>query len=151
MDVVSSNLKHFALNNGFADLQPILARDPDNWRSRNLAEEDIKAIEAVYSDTMPPQDAAALYWYARNSLFFSHGYENDARVMLCRYGDLVTTPGPIMRQAYDFIGHEYPGDRIVADVFSGSKGKGKDTPLSDPVRKMCEEMWQRLNEAAKNQ
>lgn len=150
-DVASSNLKYFSSDTGFKDLIPILARDPENWRSRNLAEADIQAIEAVYSEAMDPHDAAALFWYARNSLYFSLGYENDPRIALCRYGDLVTNPGGIMRQAYQFIGHPYPGDRIVEDVFSGSKGKGKDVPLSDAVHAMCENMWQRLNEAIKQQ
>ncbi len=148
-DVASSNMQFFSRENGFTDLLPILARDPDDWHSRNLAEDDIQIIEKVYSPTMDPHDAAALFWYARNSLYFSHELEKEGRIALCRYGDLVTQPGSIMRQAYSFIGHTYPGDHIVGDVFSGSKGKGKDIPLSDPVRQLCEEMWQRLNDSGK--
>jgi hypothetical protein len=150
-DVASSNLKYFSTDTGFKDLIPILARDQVNWRSRNMAESDTRAIEAVYSESMDPHDAAALFWYARNSLYFSCGYDDDSRIALCRYGDLVTEPGQVMRQAYQFVGHPYPGDRIVADVFSGSKGKGKDVPLSDAILKMCEALWERLNAAAEHQ
>jgi Sulfotransferase domain len=146
-DVASSNLKFFSQENGFTDLHPILKRSAGNWRSQNMAEIDIRAIESVYSDNMDPHDAAALFWYARNSLFFSRKYVDDPRIALCCYGEMVTKPDQIMRQAYDFIGHEYPGDKIVKDVFSRSRGKGRNIPLSPGVRQLCEEMWDRLNSA----
>ncbi|MCK5879497.1 MAG: sulfotransferase family protein, partial [Holophagae bacterium] len=93
---------------------------------------------------MDSHDAAALFWYARNSLFFSGGFHEDDRVRLCRYSDLVTRPAEIMTEAYRFIDRPYPGDRIVADVFSSSRGRGVDLELSPPVRKLCEGMLARL-------
>ncbi len=71
----------------------------------------------------------------------------DSRIALCRYGDLVSEPDLVMRRAYEFLGCPYPGSHIVRDVFSGSRGKGREVPLSQPVLSMCEDLLVRLDEA----
>lgn len=142
--VVLSNLKFFGADTGHRDLVSIVAGDESNWRAEKLGAADRDHILDIYSPEMDPHDAAALFWYARNSLFFSRGFARDSRIRLCRYSDLVTCPGEVMARAYDFIGRPYPGDRIVKDVFSGSRSRGSDLELSPPVRELCEGMLSRL-------
>lgn len=144
-DVVSSSLKYFGGDVGHGDLEPILGADASDWRAEKLAEEDRSRIGELYRDDLPGHDAAALFWYARNSLFFSNGFSTDPRVVPCRYGDLVTRPGPVMEAAYMFLGRPYPGDRIVADVFGGSKGKGGHVTLMPAIEETCQTMLQRLD------
>ena len=146
--VVTSNLKFFGPDTGHKDLAPIIAGDDANWRAEKLAESERDIIRDLYAPEMDPHDAAALYWYARNSLFFSRGFHADGRIMLCRYSDLVTRPAEIMTGAYRFIERPYPGDRIVADVFSGSRSRGHTLELSPRVRELCEGMLARLDESA---
>lgn len=145
-DVVLSNLKYFGQDTGHKDLVPILAGDEGNWRAESLAEADRNIIRDLYSPDMDPQEAAALFWYARNSLFFSRGFDKESRIMPCRYSELVTRPAEIMAAAYRFIDFPYPGDRIVADVFTGSRGRGLDLELSPPVMDLCLGMLARLDE-----
>jgi len=146
--VVLSNLKYFGQDTGHRDLAFIIAGDSTNWRAEKIAESDRDIIMGLYSPDMDPRDAAALYWCARNSLFFSRGFDSDDRVKTCRYSDLVTRPAEIMAYAYRFIDRPYPGDRIVADVFTGSKGRGRDLDLSPSVRELCEGMLTRLDDCA---
>jgi len=146
--VVLSNLKYFGRNTGHKDLAPIIAGDAANWRAEKLAESDRDIIRDLYSPEMDPHDAAALYWYARNSLFFSRGFHADGRIMACRYSDLVIRPAEIMAEAYRFVGRPYPGDRIVADVFTGSRGRGRELELSPRVRELCEGMLTKLDGSA---
>lgn len=143
-DVVRSNLQFFGRENGLKDLVPIIAEDQANWRAENLGAEDLEIIRGLYSPDMNPFDAAALFWYARNSHYFSKNYPDDSRIRLCRYEDLVTDPTGIMVDVYDFVGRPYPGDRIVSGVFPDSKGKGRDVNLSAPVRGVCEELLKRI-------
>jgi len=143
--VVLSNLKFFGPDTGHKDLAPILAGDSSNWRAEKLAPADRDIILDLHTPDMDPHDAAALFWFARNSLYFSRGFENDPRIRICRYGDLVTRPAAVMSQAYEFIGRPYPGDRIVADVFAGSRERGRDLDLSPPVRELCDNMLSRLD------
>ncbi|RLA56645.1 MAG: hypothetical protein DRR04_13915 [Gammaproteobacteria bacterium] len=148
--VALSNLKYFGQETGHRDLAPIIAGDTSNWRAEKLADSDRDIIRDLYSHDMDPYDAAALFWYARNSLFFSRGFDVDSRIMLCRYSNLVIRPAEIMAEAYRFIDRPYPGDRIVADVFSGSKDRGRDLNLSPPVLELCEGMLTRLDDWAES-
>lgn len=145
--VVLSSLKYFGQETGHTDLAPILAGDETNWRAEKLSAATRRTITELYSSEMDPRDAAALYWYARNSLYFSRGFDQDDRVRVCRYEDLVTRPEEIMAGAYSFIGRPYPGDGIVKDVFAHSRSRGRGLDLSPPVRRLCDDMLARLDEA----
>lgn len=147
--VVLSNLNFFGLETGHRDLSPIVKGDKSNWRAEKLASADREIILDLYSPEMDPHEAAALFWYARNSLYFARGFDQDPRIRLCRYSDLVTRPGEIMTKAYDFLGKPYPGNRIVKDVFTGSRGRGRDLDLSPPVRDLCQAMLSRLDAQAR--
>lgn len=143
-DVVRSNLRYFGDDTGHRDLAPILAEDQSNWRGQNLSREASESIRRVYSPDLSGHDAAALFWYARNSLFFSQGLQNEPTVTTCCYDDLVREPARIMSCAYQILDKPYPGDRIVADVFDRSVGKGKELLLSPDVESLCEDMLDRL-------
>jgi hypothetical protein len=143
--VALSNLKYFGSTTGHQDLVPILEGDESNWRAEKLAPADRAIIRDLYAPEMDPYEAAALFWYARNSLFFSRGYHRDSRIQPCQYGDLVTRPGYIMKQAYRWLGRTYPGDRIVKDVFTASLTRGSELKMSSPVRDLCEGMLRQLD------
>lgn len=144
-DVAASNLKAFGEDNGHRDLQPLLANDPNNWRSQNSSEQTRATIGRYYSADMNPFDAAALFWWARMQLFFEQGLDQNPNVLLSRYEDLVMNPGKTMRQTYAFIERPYPGDHIVRDVNAQSVGKGRITKLSPSVDELCGEMLSRLD------
>ena len=146
--VVFSNLKYFGPDTGHRDLAPIVAADESNWRAERLAPADRNIILDLYKPDMDPHDAAALYWYARNSLYFSRSFDQDARIRVCRYSDLVTRPAKVIAQAYGFIGRPYPGDGIVRDVFTGSRGRGRDLDLSPRVHELCKGLLSRLDDHA---
>ena len=143
-DVARSNLRYFGEDTGHRDLQPILAGDTGNWRAQHVAPSTLKTLQDLYAPDLPSHDAAALFWYARNRLFFTRDFVQDPRVGLCRYEDLVSEPARVMTAGYEFIGRPYPGDRIVADVFSSSKGKGRDLDLTPAVGSLCRELLDRL-------
>ena len=146
-DVAASNLKKFGLNNGIDDLKPIFEEDHDNWRAERISEETRSIIRKYYSENMSPKDAAALFWYVRNILFFERGFENGQQVYLCNYKDLVTAPIKSMEKIYEFIGIPYPEKTIVSEVHSGSVGKGTSFDLSPQIEALCEGLWERLNAA----
>jgi hypothetical protein len=144
-DVASSNLKAFGMDNGINDIRPIAAGDETNWRSQNAGEETKALVRRFFADDMNPYDAAALFWYARNQLFFDQGLDQDPRrAMLCRYEDLAVDPAKMMKRVYAFIGTPYPGDEIVQDVHPQSVGKGKKINLSPEVERLCDGLLERM-------
>jgi len=144
-DVVLSNLEYFGDQTGHQDLQAIVSGDTTNWRAEGLGAAAQEVVRDLYHAELPAADAAALFWYARNSLYFSGDYAADSRVNLCRYGDLVIQPALVMTAAYQFLGRPYPGDRIVADVFSGSRGRGRAVDLTPAVEQLCAALLGRLD------
>lgn len=143
-DVAASNLQAFGLQNGINDLRPIAEGEPNNWRSENVSAEIRAVIQRLFDEAMDPYDAAALFWYARNQLYFDLGLENDPRVMLCQYDQLVQQPAQMVQSIYRFAGRPYPGDYIVNEVHDSSVNKGQEIVLSPEVHMLCEEMWQKL-------
>ena len=144
-DVALSNIEFFGPDNGNRDLAPILADDPEDWRSQHLEPDARTLLREAWHDGLSPQDAAALFWWARNSLLFSMDGHPDPRVGICRYEDLLADPTTVMRQAYDHVGRRFPGPRIVRDVIPTPRRGQRNIHLDTKVQEMCEEMLTRLD------
>ncbi|MGI9225475.1 MAG: sulfotransferase domain-containing protein [Woeseiaceae bacterium] len=149
-DIVNSNLTKFGIRNGIDDLRPIVNEEEDNWRSEACSEETRNTIRKYFSESMNPRDAAALFWYARNRLYFEQELFRDNRVMLMEYENFVRNPASTMRQMYELCDRPYPGDYLVAEVATGSISKGRNIDLSPEVDELCNNMLTRLQDAARN-
>lgn len=141
-DVVSSDLKKFGANNGTANLRKIL--EGDTWRSEQMSASTLALIKKYYKEDMSQNDAAALYWYTRNILFFDQGLEGNGKIVICKYEDLVSKPKEAMKKLYEHIDLEYPKKDITARVFSSSIKKGKDTVLHPDIESLCEDLYGKL-------
>lgn len=143
-DVASSYLKHWGTNNGIRNLRPLVNGEENNWRSENRSDSLKMTVKKLFSEDMPPFDAAALFWYVRNTLFFDLNLMDNPDVMMCRYEDLVISPSEIVKTVYSFCNIPYPGDNIVSDVHAKSISKGKTIHLSPEIDKLCSELLDRL-------
>lgn len=144
-DVVASNLRKFGERNGIDDIRPIAKGDPDNWRSEKASDYTRSVIQTHFAEDMPVHDAAALFWFARNQLFFEQGLDNNPRVLLVRYRDFTSKPGETMRRVYAYLQRPYPGDRMLREVHSESVGKGSRVELSPEIERLCKDLWHKLD------
>ncbi len=143
-DVASSNLRHFGMNNGIKDLTPIYENNKSDWRGAGASEKVRELVSKYFSQDMNPYDAAVLFWYVRNEIFFEHKLYENPNIMMVRYEDLVTNPEKMMKKIYSFIEKEFPGNHIFAKVHSSSLGKGKEINISPEIKELAEEMTERL-------
>lgn len=144
-DVACSNILHWGPRNGINDLRPIVRNEPDNWRSENVSvARDI--VKEFFSEEMNAYDAAALFWFVRNSFFFELDLANNSNVKLCKYNKLVTSPSKDVKEIYEFLGRSFPGNRIVSSIFSSSVNKGRDVKLSPEVDQLCMELLKKLDD-----
>jgi hypothetical protein len=150
-DVALSNLKKFGIRNGIKDLRPIVERNFDDWRAEKSSKNITKIVNKYFFEDMDPNDAAALFWFLRNSIFFELNLRKNPNVMLCRYEQLVRNPNDTVKNIYRFIGIKYPGKRILADVHSNSVDKGQKLHLSQEIDLMCRDLYDKLNTIHKNQ
>ena len=146
-DVAASNLRVFGGENGIDDIRPIVEYEMGNWRSENLSVDVRETIRKFFSENMNLYDAAVLFWYARNSLFFDLELDKNPDVFMCKYKDLVMKPGSMMQGIYENVGQPYPGDGIISEVHSQAFGKGKKLQLSTEVEALADAMFSRLDVA----
>lgn len=146
-DVAASSLKAFGVGVGVSDIRPFLSNDQTNWRSQNASQETRTIIATHFSEEMNPNDAAALFWYARNRLLFDQNLQDHPRVTLLRYEDFAQSPGESLEKIYRFLGQTYPGKGMLKEVHAKSVKKGKDVALSPEVDALCQELYGRLENA----
>jgi hypothetical protein len=145
-DVAFSNLACFGIRTGIKNLRPIVENESRNWRAENISGNTRRIVLNHFSEDMNPYDAAALFWFVRNNLFFELNLDDNPNVIMCRYVDLVTSPLRIMKGIYEFIGNDFPGEKIITQVHSSSVGKGKSVTLSAPIDLLCMNLLNRLDE-----
>ena len=141
-DVAASNLRRFGVGNGIDNLRPIVEGRTD-WRNAGLADETRTLVASLFDEAMPPMDAAALFWYCRNTLWFEQDLAADDRVRTCRYEQLVSDPGTMTDALYRWVGLSPPPSDTTSFVHARSVGKGRDT-IGPDVRRVCDAMWDRL-------
>jgi hypothetical protein len=146
--VTASDLSYFGAENGERNLRLLLSNEPPNWRGEVVPEATRAVVSRHYRPGMDPHDAAALFWWARTSLFFDLGLDQRPDVRLCSYERLVADPEPSMRSLYDFIGVAYPDGDITRGVHRRSAARGDDLRLSAEVRELCDTLWERLERAS---
>jgi hypothetical protein len=144
-DVARSNVKLFGTDIHRVNLEPIVRRDPSNWRSERVPADVYDLVSRHYSPDMNPYDGGALFWFARNRLYFELGLDSLDRVALLRYEDLAAEPERWMRVVYGFAGVEFPGPELVADVHPRSVGLGSDLQLTPEIQAACERLWEQLS------
>jgi hypothetical protein len=146
-DVANSNLKLFGQDNGIQNLRALVEDRPGHWLAEHASAEVRAIVGRHYSPVMSPSDAAALFWFVRNRLFFDLELDRHPQVQLCRYEDLVTEPLDALARVYGFLGRPFPGKRLIAEVHRESLGKGRHLALSPAVDELCRTMLDRLDRA----
>lgn len=143
-DVVASKVKKAGPKACVNNVKKI-AESADNWHAENVPEHVRSVVAEFYSPDMSPYDAAALYWYTRNALFFSQSLQEHPRVMLCKYEKFAQDPQENMKKIYQFLGQPDPKRFSIDHVHASSVGKGSQIELLPAVVAHCEEMLERLN------
>jgi len=145
-DVASSNLKKFGIKNGIKDLRYIVENDPKDWRADKVSKDVRGTILKYFSEDMNPYDAAVLFWYARNSIYFELNLDQNPDVILCKYEDLVMHPEKVVKSIYKRLNQNIPDSTIYQDVDSTSLKKGKNIDLSPEIDKLANNLLNKLDD-----
>lgn len=144
-DVALSNMRRFGAGNGHKDMRYIANRIKQDWRAENISKAVRSVVEELYSEELSDSDAAALFWFVRNSLFFDLALETNRSVYLCRYEDLVEEPIKVMQKIYTSVGIRGDVTSLVSDIHSESSGKGAEILLSEPIELHCRKLLERFD------
>lgn len=144
-DVAASNIKKFGIDNGLSDLTQLLSGDQANWRAEVVPDKVSNLVRRFYSEQMNPYDAAVLFWYARNALYFHLELDQHPDLMLCRYESLVEQPQIVVPAIYEFAGRKYPGSSLIREIHAKSIQKGKSIDVSPEIVHRADELLGRLD------
>lgn len=150
-DVAASDLHHFGERNGIDNIRPIARGDEANWRAEHVSAATREIVAGHFTEDMNVYDAAALFWFARNTLYFDNRLDQPPwreRVMPLRYEQLIHDPDGTMHRVYAFAGRPFPGPHLVAEVHRQSIGKGRAAPVSPAIRTLCQDLLERLDAVA---
>lgn len=143
-DVAASNIKHFGIDNGKANLKPIYNRAKSNWRSENLSEEIVDFVHSFELDSLGSYDAAALFWWVRNKLFFDQNLQDQSKVLLCKYEDLVNSPLKSFQHLYNFIGITFTHPESTHIINAKAVGRGQEIKLNPTIQKACDKLYAKI-------
>lgn len=118
-------------------------RTAAGWRSQGMSDETFAHIRRLYRPGMDAASAVALFWYLRNVLFFENGFEQDARVALTFYEQLVSEPERELRNVFDFLQLEY-SPFVSKHVFASSIRRRAAPALDPAVDALCAGLLERF-------
>ena len=139
-EVARSNVNRFGTDNPYRDLQPIRSRDALDWRYRGMSEETWETVTALLERRLTPFDAAALFWWTRNQLYFDQRLWEDDRIRILRYERACNQPDEVIRSLSGHIGLALPPGSIVPRV--RARPSPQETRELDPdVEGLCRKLW----------
>ena len=139
-EVARSNVSRFGMDNPYRDLEPIRSRDALDWRYRGATEETCETVASLLSRRLTPFDAAALFWWTRNQLYFDQRLAEDGRIRILRYERACNQPGEVVRSLSGHIGVSLPLSSITSRV--RALPLHPTTRELDPdVEQLCRKLW----------
>jgi sulfotransferase family protein len=118
----------------------------DRWEARRLSSDSLRLISSFDWTRRSPLDAAALFWYVRNRLYFELGLAERSDVLLVSYDAMLADPEAEMGRICGFLDLPFDG-RLVAHVLGRGDGADARLELHPRIREHCDELTERLDAA----
>jgi hypothetical protein len=138
--VARSSVNRFGIENAYRDLQPFCIDDQLNWRSAGATRETRETIVRLLSEGLSPLDAAALFWWARNQLYFEQHLGCDERIRIVRYERACNCPEEVVEALSAYLGIALPKDSIASKM-RPQHDERESLDLHPEVDRLCREMW----------
>lgn len=115
------------------------------WQGAALPPGGEDLVRSFDLDALGAEGAAALFWYVRNSLFFSLGLDRRPDVLLSSYDAFVADPERAMQRLCTHL--ELPFSRhLIAHVEKRDSHGARALRIDPRVRELCEDLQRRLDE-----
>lgn len=113
------------------------------WRGERLPPALVDQLREVWSPDLDPVAGAALFWYVRNSFFHGLGLDDDPRVRLVRYGDLVTRPADVLAEVFGHV--EALWDPTWADQIEDRRRGADVSMVPADITALCQALQARFD------
>jgi len=142
-DVINSSLRNFKEHYKFLEL---IIKDPEKaaWRAENVSQKNMVMIKKYYDLNISDASSRGLIWFLRNDLYFQQKLDQDHRVLLVKYEDLVLEPLRAFKSIFNFLEIDFKV-KFIREISSSSISKNAKTEIDDEIEKMCSNHLYRLN------
>ena len=140
LGVARSSLRRFGLDNPYRDLQPFCNDDSLDWRSRGATKGTRETVIGLMHEGLSPLDAAALFWWTRNQLYFQQQLWRDERIRIIRYERACNCPEELVEALSDYLEIPLPLQSIIAKV-RPQPDVSEVTDLHPDVERLCRKTW----------
>ena len=128
-------------------LREITAGASPRWQAQRLSPDSLELLASFDYQRMSAADAAALFWYVRNRLFFELGLDRRADVVLSSYDAMLRSPEAGMRALCGFLGMAWRPELTAG--MAPRAGRGLPPLEIDPrIRERCDQLADRLDATA---
>lgn len=122
-------------------------RGGDRWQAQRLSQESLDLLREVRPETLSAESGAALFWLARNRLYFEQGLHERDDVHLVGYDQVVADPEGLGRALSAFLELPY-SSATVEHVDTRSVRARPPLDLDPRVRAACDRLEHALAQAA---
>ena len=143
-DSVNSSLRRHTGHVERARTVVLNENEKSNWYQERLDDTLISFARKHYREDIPRIEASAILWYLRTQFFYFQNLQNDPRVLLIQYEDLVTHPRENYQRIFDFVGCPFD-ERSCSIVRTTSIRKNEFGPISPALQEDCDALIDRLN------
>ena len=113
-------------------------------RGKNISNDTMQLFDRLFYEDLSNADAACLYWYMRNQLYFDLELHINPQVLLVQYEDAVLNKEKAFQRIFDFLGFPYESV-IIKDVFESSVGKHPLPDINPAIKEVCDTLKNRLD------
>lgn len=139
--VANSDVARFGADNGMRNLARLVSGDTSDWRAHSSPEVGDRVAELMQSG-LSPLDAAAVFWWARNQLYFDQRLWEDDRVRVLRYESLIETPSECLSSISEFLGLSLPSRAMANAIRKSGRSSGE---LHPAVEELCSRLLLRFD------
>lgn len=115
------------------------------WRGERLSEALAADVGRLAGNHPSKVDAAAIFWYLRNSFYFDLGLNEDPRVRLVSYDRLVAAPTEYLPAVFRFVRLHFDVS-CARNIHRDSVNLRPAPPLSQAVESECEGLLARMDQ-----
>lgn len=116
------------------------------WQAGGLDDELLSLLRSFDHETMTDESAGCLFWYLRNSLYFSQRLDMLPAVRLVSYERVLADPVAELSNLATFLGLPFR-DAMAAHVRAGAARAPRRLDIDPRVRRLTDELGGRLDAA----
>ncbi len=145
-DVVHSSIRKWG-DHQLQVVQSLASGDTDwlIWQRKRVPSDVIAELRKQVRPDLTVEEGSALFWWMRNTYYFSQGLDRHPAMHTLRYADLARDPEPVATALFDHIGLRFD-PAYTAQINDRSVASQAPAQLRLPIRVLVDDLLARMDQ-----